>query len=90
MIAVTIMDHNADIFRVIGHLQNIGSAWRGGNELCRSLSVSSLTIVDSYNISNDVVYSIASYIERKQQEYVDGLSYNDIKNMKITKEHIYT
>ena len=30
------------------------------------------------------------YRERKRQEYVDGLSYNEIKKLKITKEHIYT
>ena len=84
MIVVAIMDHNANILR------DIGSAWRGGNELCRSLSLSSLTMVDTFSRSNDALYSIASYIERKRQEYVDGLSYNDIKNMKITKEHIYS
>ena len=46
MIAVAAMDKNAEILRVIGHLREIGSAWRGGDELHRSLSTSLLTIVD--------------------------------------------
>ena len=29
MIAVATIDHNTEILRVIGHLREIGSAWRG-------------------------------------------------------------
>ena len=60
------VDHNAEILRVIGHLREIGSAWRGGDELCRSLSASLQTIVDMIAISNDDLYSIGSYRERKR------------------------
>ena len=90
MIAVAAVDHNADILRVIGHLRDIDSSWRGGDELCRSLSASLLTIVDTNDISNDDLYCIASYREIKWQEYADGLSYNEIKKPKITKENIYS
>ena len=90
MIAVATMDNNAEILRVIGHLREIGSAWRGGDELCHSLSDSLLTIVDMIARSNDALYSITSYGERKIQQYTNGLSYNEVKKLKITKEHIYT
>ena len=91
MIAVATMDrNNVEILRLIGHLREIGSAWRGGDELCRSLSSSLLTIVDTIARSNDALYSIASYRETKRWEYVDGLSYNEIKKLKIIKEKIYT
>ena len=43
IIAVATMDHNAEILRVIGHLREIGSVWRIGDELHRSLSASLLT-----------------------------------------------
>ena len=66
MIAVATIDHNAKILRVIGYLREIGSAWRGGDELCCSLSASFLTIVDTIARSNDALYSIASYRERKR------------------------
>ena len=46
--------------------------------------------MDTISRSNDALYSIASYKERKQQEYADGLRYNEIKNLKIKKEHIYS
>ena len=90
VIVVATMDHNANILRVIGHLRDISSFWRGGYEWCLSLLASLLTIVDSINRLNDALYSIASYRERKIQEYDHGLSYKEIKKIKISKEHIYT
>ena len=82
MIAVASMDKNAEILRVIGHLREIGSTWRGGDELYHSLSDSLLTIIDTITTLNDALYSIASYRERKRQQYADGLSYNKVKKLK--------
>ena len=90
MIVVATMHNNAEILRVIGHLKEIGYTLRGGDELLRSLSNSLLTIVDTITRSNDYFYNITSYRERKIKEYIDGLSYNKIKKLKITKGHIYT
>ena len=90
MIAVATMDNNVEILRFIAHLREIGSTWRGGDELCRSLPDSLLTIVDTIARSDDALYSIALYRERKRKQYVDGLSYNEVKKLKITKQHIYT
>ena len=66
------MDYNAEILRVIGHLREIGSAWRGGDELRRSLSNSFLSIFYMIARSNDALYSITSYTERKRQQYANG------------------
>ena len=90
MIALATMDNNVEILRVIGHLTEIGSSWRGGDDFHCSLSNSLLTIVDMIARLNNVLYSIASCRERKRKEYVDGLIYNEVKKLKITKEHIYT
>ena len=60
MIAVATMDNNAEILRFISHLREIGSAWRGGDELRRSLSNSLLSIVDMIARLNGALYSIAS------------------------------
>ena len=86
MIAMVAMDHTTNILRVIGHLRDIGAAWRGGDELCCSLSASLESIVDIISRSNDAFYNIALYRNRKRQEYSNGMSYNDIKKLKITKE----
>ena len=85
MITVATMDNNVEILMVICHLREIGFAWRGGYDLIRSLSDSFFTIVDTITRSNDALYSIASYKERKRQQYVDGLSYNEVKKLKIKK-----
>ena len=90
MIVVPTMDNNAEILRVTSHLREIGSAWRGGDELRHSLSDSLLTTIDTIARLNDALYSITSYRERKTQRYADGLSYNKVKKLQITKEHIYT
>ena len=90
MIPVATMDNNVEILRFIAHLREIGSAWRGGDELHRSSSNSSLSIVDTITRSNDALYSITSYRERKRQQCANGLSYNEVKNLKITKQHIYS
>ena len=91
MIGVATMDHNnAKILRFIVHLREIGSAWRAGDELRRSLLDSLLSIVDTIARSNDALYSITSYRERKRQQYADGLSYNEVKKLKITKQAIYS
>ena len=84
------MDHNANILRVIGHLRDLSATWRGGYELCCSLLASLECIIDTINRSNDALYSISSFRERKWQEYVDGMRYNEIKNLKITKNKIYS
>ena len=67
MIAVAAMDNNAEILRVIGHPREIGSAWRGGDEMRHSLSDSLLTTIDMITRLNDALYSITSYRERKTQ-----------------------
>ena len=85
------MDHNnAEIPRFIVHLREIVSAWRAGDELCRSLSDSLLSIVHTIARSSDALYSIAYYRERKRQQYANGLSYNEVKKLKITKQAIYS
>ena len=62
MIPMATMDrNNAEILRFIHHLREIGLAWRGGDELCHSLSDSLLSIVDTIVRLNDVLYSIAYY-----------------------------
>ena len=90
IIAVATMDNNAEILRFIAHLREIGSAWRGGDELRHSLSDSLLSIVETITILNDALYRITSYKERKRQQYANGLSYNEVKKIKITKQHIYS
>ena len=73
MIAMATMDrNNVEILRFIGHLREIGSAWRGGDELCHSLSDSLLSIFDTIARSNDSLYRITSYREGKDKNILMG------------------
>ena len=47
-------------------------------------------IVETITLSSNILYDITSYRERKGQEYADGIDYNAIKKLKITKEHIFS
>ena len=89
MIAVATMDCNAEILREILHLRDMCPSWKGGDEVHFSLPESLEVIVDIIIHSNNVLYNIASYRERKWQEYANGLSYNEVKKLKIINEKIY-
>ena len=47
-------------------------------------------IVETITLSNNTLYDITSYKERKRHEYADWLSYSAIKKLKITKDHIFS
>ena len=72
MIALGDMDHNAEIWRVIGHLRDNSVTWKGGDELRRFLLTSLEYTVETISRSNDASYSIESYRKIKGQEYDDG------------------
>ena len=47
-------------------------------------------MIETFSRSNDVLEDIATYRERKRKEYADGLSYKNVKKLKIIKQHIFS
>ena len=84
------MDTNVEILIEIFCLRGISAAFSSGDSIFPSLASIVDAIVDAITISHGVLYDIASYKERKRQEYADGIDYNAIKKLKITKEHIFS
>ena len=84
------MDPNAEILIELAHLRGLSSAFSGGDRIRRSLASTLDAIVETITLSNNVLYDLTSYRERKRREYANGLSYSAVKNLKITKEHIFS
>jgi len=90
VLSVAIMDPNAKIIREMVRLRNISVVLRGGDIIHRSLSFTIGAIVDTITQKNGALYNIASYIDRKYQEYAYGLDHNAIKKLNIRKEDIFS
>ena len=84
------MDTNAEILIEISHLRGLSTDFSGGDRIHHSLASTLEAIVESISLSRNIIYDITSYKERKRQQYADGLDYNAIKKLKITKEHIFS
>ena len=89
-IAVAAMDTNVEILIEISHLRGLSTAFSGNDRIRRSLASTLDAIVETISLSRNILYDITSYRERKRQEYPDGLGYNAIKKLKITKENIFS
>ena len=47
-------------------------------------------MIETFSRSSNALNDIVSYRERKRQEYADGISYNEVKWLRITKEQIFS
>ena len=88
-IAVAAMDTNAEILIELSHLRGLSTGFSGGDRIRHSLASTLDVIVETISLSSNILYDITSYRKRKRHEYDDGLDYNTIKKLKITKEHIF-
>ena len=84
------MDTNAEILIELSQLRGLSTTFSGGDRIQHSLASTLDAIVETTTLSNNILYDITSYRERKRREYADGLSYSAIKKLKITKEHIFS
>ena len=83
------MDTNVEILIELFHLRGISATFSGGDRIHCSLASTLDAIFDTISQSSNILYDITSYRERKRQEYADGLDYNAIKKLKITKENVF-
>ena len=79
-------DRDSKILARLGALRRISSLFRGGDHLRQSLAEALDTITNKISNSQGDLYNIISYRESMRQYYSDGLSYKDIKKLKITKD----
>ena len=83
-------DRNSQILACLGTLRSLSSSFRGGYHLRQSLAKALDTITNTIATAQGALYNISSYRESRRQYYSDGLSYIDIKNLKITKDQLFS
>ena len=82
-------DQNSQILARLVSLRCLSSSIRGGGNLRQSLADALDTITNTIANAQGALYNISSYRKSKRQCYSDGLSYKDIKDLKITKDQLF-
>ena len=72
------------------HWGTLAHLLEGGDRLRESLSDALDTITNTIVEAQGALYNISSYRESRRQYYSDGLSYKDIKDLKITKDKLFS
>ena len=83
-------DRNSQIIARLVSLRCLSSSIRGGNHLRQSLANALDTITNTIAESQGPLYNTSPYRESRRQYYSDGLSYKDIKTLKITKDQLFS
>ena len=83
-------DRNSQIIAFLASLRCLSSSIRGGDHLRESLADALDTITNTIAEAQGALYTISSYRESRRQYYSDGLSYKDIKDLKITKDQLFS
>ena len=82
-------DRNSQVIARLASLRCLSSSIRGGDHLRESLADALDTITDTIFEAQGDLYNITSYRESRRQYYSDGLSYKDIKDLKMTKDQLF-
>ena len=83
-------DRNSQILVRLASLRRLSSSIREGDHLRQSLADAMDTITNTIANSQGALYNISSYKESRRKYYSDGLSYKDIKDLKITKYQLFS
>ena len=83
-------DRNTQIIARLASLRRLSSSIRVGGQLINSLADALDTIKNTIYGAQGALYNITSYRESRRKYYFDGLSYKDIKDLKITKDQLFS
>ena len=83
-------DRNSEILIRLGELRRLSSLFRGGDHIRQSLAVALEAITNTIANAQGALYNISSYRDSQRQFYSTGLSYREVKNLKITKDQLFS
>lgn len=84
------MDAYNEIQIEIQRLRDIRASFVIHTDRHRMLASNLDAMIETFSRSSNALNDIVSYRERKWQEYADGISYNEVKRLRITKEQIFS
>ena len=70
----------------LAFLRHLSDAFKEGDQLCHSLGQKNDTSISMTSDTQGGLYNNASYREAIQEFYANGLSYQDVKKLKITSQ----
>ena len=79
-------DRNSQILARLASLRHLSSSIRGWDHLRESLADAFDIVTNTIVNSQGALYNISLYRESRRKYYSDGLSYKDIKALKVTKD----
>ena len=74
----------------LASLRCLSDVFKEGNQFCRSLGQTIDTIIGTIRDAQGALNDITSYRESRREFYANGISYKDVKNLKITKDMLFS
>ena len=84
------VDWNVEIVVALSSLRCLSDVFKEGDQLRRSLGQTIDTIVGTIRDAQGVIYDITSFRDSRREIYENGMSYKDVKKLKITKDMLFS
>jgi len=84
------VDRNVEIITALSSLRYLSDIFKECDHLHQSLGQTIDTIVGTIRNAQGALYDITTYRESRRQFYRDDISYKDVKNLKITKDMMFS
>jgi hypothetical protein len=84
------VDRNVEIVATLSSLRHLSDVFKEGDQLRWSLCQTIDTIIGTICDAQGALYGIASYRDSRRQFYANGISYKDVKILKITKDTLFS
>ena len=82
-------DRNSKILARLGALRHLSSIFRGEDHIRWTLGEALDNITNKIYNTQGAMYNINSYKDSQRKDYSTGLSYKDVKKLKITKDQLF-
>ena len=79
-----------EIVAALSSLRRLSDVFKEGNQLRRTLGETIDTIVGTIRDAEGVLYDITSFRDSRREFYANGMSYKDVKKLKITEDMLFS
>ena len=84
------VDRNVEIVVALSSLRCLSDVFKEGDQLRQSLGQTIDTIVGTIRDAQVALYDITSFRDSRREFYANGMSYKDVKKLKITKDMLFS
>ena len=84
------VDQNVEIVVALAYLRHLSDVFKEGDQLHCSLGQTIDTIIGTICDAQGALYDITYFRDSRREFYANGMSYKDVKNLKITKDMLFS